>query len=168
MDDVGAKEAVFRWIFEDHPDGVLVVDAENRVISANRRLAEVCGTGSASTGGGALEEFARQLPILAGTTRDDMILADGSVVERDCTPLRALDGTRVGCVWFFRDVTARREIEVNLWAQLDELRRWQDVMVEREWRMAALKREINDLCVQRGEAIRYPREVEAPDEDRTA
>lgn len=178
MNDVRGKQAIFQWIFADHPDGVVVVDSDQRVISTNRRFADMCGTAAVvpdgaengSGGGDAVEAFVRRLPSMPGATtcREDMVLHDGRVVERDCAALRAADGSWLGCVWFLRDVTVRREIEANLWAQLEELRRWQEVMVDREWRMAELKREVNALCEQQGEAIRYPSQIEPVAADRSA
>lgn len=40
-------------------------------------------------------------------------------------------------------------------AHLDELRRWQGVMLDREDRIQDLKAEVNELCRRAGEAARY-------------
>ena len=55
-----------------------------------------------------------------------------------------------------RDITERKRAEDNLRTQLDELRRWQEVMLDREDRVQELKREVNDLCRRAGETARYP------------
>ena len=75
-----------------------------------------------------------------------------------------LDGDRVVKLrGSFQDITDRklgeqalRESEARLRAQLDELRRWQTVMLEREDRVLELKREINGLLARLGEPPRYP------------
>jgi polyhydroxyalkanoate synthesis regulator phasin len=52
-------------------------------------------------------------------------------------------------------VTARKRGEQKIQDQLDELLRWQDVMMNREDRVQALKSEINELLRQRGLPPRY-------------
>lgn len=55
----------------------------------------------------------------------------------------------------FVDMTERREAEEQLRSQLDELRRWQAVMLDREDRVLALKQEVNELLARLGEPARY-------------
>jgi PAS domain S-box-containing protein len=156
---------IIGWLFENHPDGVLVVDPDGRVVAQNRRVAEVCGffasteRGANPSSGLTAAELVRRLPPphdgdVAGAV-DEIALDDGRILERQWARFRGPDGRWAGCVWFFRDVSARKEAETNLWRQIDELQRWQDIMVDREWRMVALKREVNDLCARVGEPIRY-------------
>ena len=57
---------------------------------------------------------------------------------------------------FFQDITERKRAEELIERQLDELKRWQGVMLDREDRVLKLKREVNDLLRRRGEPIRYP------------
>ena len=54
-----------------------------------------------------------------------------------------------------QDISVRKGAEVRLAEQLDELRRWQAVMLDREDRNTELKREINGLLLRLGEPIRY-------------
>jgi two-component system CheB/CheR fusion protein len=49
-----------------------------------------------------------------------------------------------------------RQTHAELQAHADELARFNDVAVGRELRMIELKKEINALCAQQGEAARYP------------
>jgi PAS domain S-box-containing protein len=55
-----------------------------------------------------------------------------------------------------RDVTTRNRMEKEIKSQLEELQRWQDVMLNREDRVLGLKKEINDLLVKAGYPPRYP------------
>ncbi len=64
-------------------------------------------------------------------------------------PDRAL---MVSTVW---DVTDHKRAEEQLQRQLAELRRWQEVTVGREERVAELKREVNELAQRLGEKPRY-------------
>jgi len=50
----------------------------------------------------------------------------------------------------------RQRTQARIKAQLEELLRWQDVMLDREDRVQELKREVNELCRHAGEAVRYP------------
>lgn len=58
------------------------------------------------------------------------------------------------------DITARKLAEREVQAQLTELQRWHEVMLGREERIIALKREVNMLSNRLGEPLRY-REGEA-------
>ena len=46
--------------------------------------------------------------------------------------------------------------------QLEELQRWQDVMLGREDRVQELKQEVNELCRRLGETARYPSQEADP------
>ncbi len=62
------------------------------------------------------------------------------------------------------DVTKIKESEEQIRGQLEELQRWQDVMLNREDRVQELKREVNVLCGSLGLEARYPSQaVDAAD-----
>ena len=61
--------------------------------------------------------------------------------------------TLVGTI---QDITDRKQAQEQIHQQLDELRRWQAVMLGREDRIMAVKREVNELLCRLGETIRYP------------
>ncbi len=48
-----------------------------------------------------------------------------------------------------------KRAEMKRIEQLDELHRWQDIMVDREDRVLELKHEVNELCLGLGQPIRY-------------
>jgi len=60
-----------------------------------------------------------------------------------------------------QDVTERMRAETQVREQLDELRRWQEVMLGQSDRSQDLKREINELARRLGEPIRYPSQTAA-------
>lgn len=72
--------------------------------------------------------------------------------------LIALKNNR-GEVAFFagisRDITERKQSEEQIRRQLDELLRWQELMVGREERMLQLKAEVNELLAHQGQPERY-------------
>ncbi|MBI9051404.1 MAG: PAS domain S-box protein [Anaerolineaceae bacterium] len=53
------------------------------------------------------------------------------------------------------DITDRKNTEATLKQQLDELRRWNNVILGREMRILELKNEINEVLTQSGQPIRY-------------
>lgn len=56
---------------------------------------------------------------------------------------------------FIRDISARREAGAAIQRQLDELRRWYDVMLNREDRIRELKQEVNQLLALAEQPPRY-------------
>jgi PAS domain S-box-containing protein len=69
--------------------------------------------------------------------------------------MRDAGGQPVRTMTTIEDITARRRAEVMLAQQMDELRRWQAVMLGREGRVGALKREVNALAVRLGQPPPY-------------
>jgi PAS domain S-box-containing protein len=65
-------------------------------------------------------------------------------------------GTPVGWATVSRDITEPKRAEEKLIKQLDELQRWQDVMLDREDRVIELKKEVNELLARAGQPPRYP------------
>ncbi|MEI8242533.1 MAG: PAS domain-containing protein [bacterium] len=59
------------------------------------------------------------------------------------------------------DISARKQNEELIYRQLQELQRWQTVMLGREQRVMELKREINALLSRLGEPARYGSAVKA-------
>jgi PAS domain S-box-containing protein len=60
----------------------------------------------------------------------------------------------------FTDITERRQAEEELRRSNEELNRFNRAMVGREARMIELKKEVNDLCEQAGQAPRYSLDFE--------
>lgn len=63
-----------------------------------------------------------------------------------------------------RDISERKLWEEELRNRLDELERWQDVMLDREDRVQELKSEVNALCRTLGQPLRYTDQQIAPGE----
>jgi len=82
------------------------------------------------------------------------------------------DGSRKHILWGFKtmgpenwafglDLTARKQAESAIVQQLDELRRWQEVMLDREDRVQELKQEVNQLAARLGLPLKYPSQAAA-------
>lgn len=65
------------------------------------------------------------------------------------------------------DITERTRTEATRAEQLEELRRWHDVVLKREMRLLGLKHEVNELLAQAGMPPRYP-SAESRDGDASA
>jgi PAS domain S-box-containing protein len=70
-------------------------------------------------------------------------------------PLRDKLGVLHGFVKIMRDLTESKHTQEELREQMDELKRFNVVAVDRESRMVELKQEINELCQRLGEPGRY-------------
>ena len=83
---------------------------------------------------------------------------DGSLITCEWYNSALVDSTsRLASVLSFaHDITERKNAEARMVAQLDELRRWQTLMLGREDRVQELKRTVNELCRRLGEPARYP------------
>jgi PAS domain S-box-containing protein len=77
-------------------------------------------------------------------------------VETNASPLRAANGAVHATLGITRDLTRRRNNELQIQKQLDELQRWRAATLGREERVMALKREVNELLVAAGQPPRYP------------
>jgi len=113
-------------------DGLLLVSPEGRMLSCNRRFAELWGLSDALVAAGpdepafveamqsvaasGLADRARYLysqPQEAG--REEILLEDGRVFERYGAAVRSPDGRNdYGWLWSFRDVTEAKRTEVEL------------------------------------------------------
>ncbi|MFO0805105.1 MAG: PAS domain S-box protein [Gemmataceae bacterium] len=123
------QHALLKSQAEASPDGILVVGADNRVLSYNHRFLDLWGIPAnlAEAGDDApILALARSLAadpdrfsehvaaIYADTesrSHDEVYFADGRTVDRYSGPIRSEDGRHLGRVWFFRDITERKMAE---------------------------------------------------------
>jgi PAS domain S-box-containing protein len=129
--------SILRATLESAADGLLVIDQEGTVVTANGKFASMWGVDPAALTPGSpapLPQCAervvdsdaftahileiRHSPV--GESLDDVWLKDGRVLELYSQP-QLIGGDTVGRVWSYRDVTARRTAE-------DEARRTADRM----------------------------------------
>ena len=91
-----------------------------------------------------------------------IIRPDGSIrwIHDRAFPVRNDNGEVYRITGLAKDVTERKQAEEEIRVQLNELLRWQKVMLDREGRVQQLKAEINELLRQRGEAVRYPSQAD--------
>jgi PAS domain S-box-containing protein len=131
--------AILKATIDAAADGILVVDANGRIVDFNRRFVDLWGIPDEVAEGRdesrALASVLDQLKDPAAfvkkvmtvyaqpsTTSHDVIeLKDGRLIERDSLP-QIVDGQPVGRVWTFRDVTEHRVAEEDVEHTLSLLR----------------------------------------------
>ena len=130
---------LYRAVYENSPTGILIVNDRDEVVSHNRRFLELWAIDLASLYGCETanafgfpdrqllsavldrvqdpEGFAKRVKELyadhRAADRCDIPLRDGRTVERNTTPLSDGD-VYLGRIWYFRDVSWRKELEQEL------------------------------------------------------
>ncbi|HLY11265.1 MAG TPA: PAS domain S-box protein, partial [Planctomycetota bacterium] len=129
-------------------DGILVVSREGVMLSFNRRFSQIWDIPDdilrSRTDERALEyvlgklshpqEFLSRVRYLYDhpneESRDEVLLKDGRTFDRYSAPVKGEKGAIYGRVWYFRDVTGRKQTEENLRRAAEETRRAYDDLKE--------------------------------------
>ena len=123
--DLAWKTAFLEALVESSPDAILVVDNQGKRILENQRLIDLFQVPAEIIKGnddagllrhviGRLknpEQFLERVRHLYAhpdeTGRDEIELADGTILDRYSSPVRGNDGKHYGRIWYFRDITER-------------------------------------------------------------
>jgi PAS domain S-box-containing protein len=126
------QATLLRTLNDAAADGILVVSPDGRVLSHNQRFVDVWNfdpdTVATLDDDALLEAAARRVvdPVgflarvrslyesASGPARDEVVLVDGTVLDRFGTPLHGPEGDYYGWAWHFRDVTAERRREAEI------------------------------------------------------
>lgn len=113
-------------------DGILIVSDDRRILSFNRRFVELWGVSEDFLRRGSDEDALRSVidklkdpeQFLAGvkylyehpeeSSRDEIQLSDGRTFDRYSAPITSTDDECYGRVWFFRNITERKQLEAQL------------------------------------------------------
>ena len=113
-------------------DGILLVDSQEKIISYNQRFVEIwkvppelmasrsdapvlAAIAAQVTGREAFVARIKELYANTdGNSRDEIPLRDGRILDRYSAPVRLDDGTYLGRVWFFRDITEHKRADAKI------------------------------------------------------
>ncbi len=130
---LASQRAILATEHELSPDGILVVDQTGKIVSHNRRFAELFNVPAELLAAKAdepvlqwaTEQMADSTAFLARVrylydhpaehSSEEITLKDGRVFERYSAPMAQPDGGSMGRVWFFHDVTERQQANVALY-----------------------------------------------------
>jgi PAS domain S-box-containing protein len=125
-DELRYQKSLLEAQSEASIDGILVVSTEGRILSSNRRFAEMWGIPADVLAAGSDDAALRHVRDRLAEpgefmwrvkelyrypdeySREEVSLKDGRTFDRFSAPVHAPGGGLYGRVWFFRDVTDRR------------------------------------------------------------
>jgi signal transduction histidine kinase/FixJ family two-component response regulator len=125
------RTALFEALMDSSIDGILVVDSHGKILLQNQRINELLkiprhlaldmkdaeqlqfATNQAKNP----EEFAEGIAYLEAHPdeigHDEVELIDGIILDRSSWPIRDKTGAFYGRIWYFRDITERRNLETQ-------------------------------------------------------
>ncbi|HUW39805.1 MAG TPA: response regulator [Rectinemataceae bacterium] len=177
------RNAAYTQIVENNYDAIALVDPNDIYEEVNPAYMRLVNLDRDAIVGRSLKEilgpeFLQLIrPILDRSFKGEVVrfeipwtLPDGGMMHIDAqlSPCHSEDGSVFAAVVTLRDATERKRAEKSIQGQLEELQRWQNLMLDREDRTQELKREVNELCRLRGEALRYPSQTLDPADVGTA
>jgi PAS domain S-box-containing protein len=167
------SETRYRQLFEQNPTPVLVYE------KSSLRLLAVNDAFISEYGHTRDEALALSLPDLYSAEEKQAIInlipnltglayvGEWRHMKRDgsqfTVEVRSHDIEYQGCaarIAVITDISQRKQMEQRLREQLDELGRWQTVMLGREGRIQELKTEVNVLLASQEQPLRYPSQEE--------
>jgi putative nucleotidyltransferase with HDIG domain len=135
------KTTLLEAQYENTIDGILVVNSEGKILLSNNRLREIWNIPQplldAKIDAPVLQhvltqlkdpdEFLKKVEYLYShqteKSRDEIEFANGKVLDRYSAPLIDTADTYYGRVWYFRDITDRKESEKKIKDSFEKLRR---------------------------------------------
>jgi PAS domain S-box-containing protein len=131
-EELRSKTAFLEAMTESSLDGLLVVDDKRNVVFQNRQFADVWkipqqilkqenddsrlefAVRSAKDPEQFLERVLYLYSRTEDTAREEIELADGRILDRYTSPVRASDGHYYGRIWAFRDITEQKRQDEEL------------------------------------------------------
>lgn len=167
--EVAASEARFRTLIEHAPEAVIVVSiADGRLLEMNAALIKWLGYTADELKGKTIFDIALKDPRMI---REHMLAAwqadapstvesvyrrkDGETIPVEITQTHFPARDRAVLLAYVRDISERKRAEDRIQHTMQELERFNRLMVGREMRVLELKREVNDLARALGQPPVY-------------
>lgn len=171
--DLKASEVVNRVTFDRAPVGMIHAAPDGRLLRVNDRLCRMLGFAREELLGFTFRDITHPDDLAASLALTQETLAgrregfstEKRYLRKDASPLwasltvsliRDERGEPSHFIAVILDISETKATEKRLREQLAELRAWQQVMLEREERVMALKQEVNVLLSSLGREPRYP------------
>lgn len=169
---LAAERNLLHTMVDNLPAYVFVKDTEGRYLLVNEPHRQQLGLGADTEilGKTSFDFFPAEIARRYATDDQTVVQTGQPVVNREepyetggkhgwflttKVPLRDAQGRITGLVGIAHDITPRKQAEEKIREQLDELLRWQTMMLNREDRVQELKAEVNELLGQQGQPARY-------------
>ncbi|MBX3749283.1 MAG: PAS domain S-box protein [Opitutaceae bacterium] len=179
-----SSEERFRAIFKHAPVGISLTMADDGSIVVNDEHVRITGVSEVDSQKPGIfnqithpEDLKRQMAMAKLFARGEIghytvekryLRPDGTVQWAELTSRFYTDPAtnRRVILTILIDIAARKAAEIQLQAQLDELRRWHQATLGREDRILELKVEVNGLLARLGQAPRYTSVIPSADQDK--
>jgi signal transduction histidine kinase/ActR/RegA family two-component response regulator len=135
------KNVILSTQQETSIDGILLVDESNTIISYNRRFVDLWEippelveakddapvlqlvTSKVADSEGFVARVKHLYEHREEKSREEILLKDGRVFDRYSAPVLGTEGKYFGRVWYLRDITEQKRMEVELWKSENVLRK---------------------------------------------
>ncbi|MRS03200.1 PAS domain S-box protein, partial [bacterium] len=167
------SEERYRLVDESSQDLIYSYDRQSRFTHANSSMCKLMGLKLEEIIGKTHEElgFPQEQYDEWAKLHKQVYLKNSTVIAETITPIQGgapmyfevvlnpihdSKGAIIGIAGTTRDINARKQAELKVNEQLEELKRWYEVTLNRESRIMELKHEVNQLLIEEQKPIRYP------------
>lgn len=168
--DLAESEQKYRQLTELTPDGILV-HVDGHIVYANPAAGRILGPMTSENMVGrrildfvhpdfhtAVENRVKRIlnqKEVVPVIEEKLVRDDGSVIIAEVTAIPFIFVGKDAVQVVFSDITTKKEAEEALNQKIDELQKFNDLTIDREFEMISLKKEINELLKQHGEPEKY-------------
>lgn len=164
------NEQLHRDLFENAPDGILIMTMDGKIVRINKAFAAMHGMTVEEILNGKIQDLNVKREEALKSVGDVMArISAGEVVHLDVEHFHKSGNTIVlGVVSsmirsggqsyimaFHRDMTERRKMEAALQEQMAQVVKMNKYMTDRELRIIEIKKEVNKLCKELGRPEAY-------------